>query len=66
MDQDQKDKPPRMSGEQIAQLIFGIVLFGVLMGLRTEFQSLWLRMLVAGCAGAVLAIFVLPLRRRKN
>ena len=55
-----------MSGEQIAQLIFGIVLFGVLMGLRTELHSLWLRMLVAGCAGAALAIFVLPLRRRKN
>ena len=30
-----------------AMRILGIVLFGVLMALRAEFHSLWLRMLVA-------------------
>ncbi len=40
--------------------IFGIVLFGVLMGLRTELHSLWLRMLVAGSAGVVLVILARP------
>jgi hypothetical protein len=52
-----------MTGAQIAQFVFGIILFGVLMGIREEFASIWIRMLVAGCAGAVLGILLLPVRR---
>jgi len=63
MSDDQKHEPPRMTGAQIAQFVFGIILFGVLMGIREEFASIWIRMLVAGCAGAVLGILLLPVRR---
>lgn len=65
MEAEQNGKPPRMNGGQVAQVIFGVVVFGVLMGFRQEFHSMWVRMLVAACAGAVLGIFViLPARRR--
>jgi hypothetical protein len=50
---------------QRIRLVVGIVIFGVLMGLRPEFGSRWTRCLVAGIAGAVLASCVLPLTRRK-
>jgi len=63
MSEDQKPEAPKPTGAQIAQFIFGTILFGVLMGMRTEFSSIWGRMLVAVCAGAVLGIFVLPLRK---
>jgi len=66
MNEEQKSKPPRLSGGQIAQLIAGIILFGVLMGLRTEVQSVWLRMLVAAGAGTALAIAMLSVRRRRG
>jgi hypothetical protein len=59
MDEEQKGKSPPMSGNQVAQFIFGVVLYGVLMGLRTEFRSVWMRMLVGACAGTVLGMFVL-------
>jgi len=63
MTDDQKQKPPRLTGAQIARFVLGVVLFGVLMGIRGEFASIWIRMLAAGCAGAVLGICVLPLWR---
>ena len=57
------DKRPRMTGPQILRLIIGVVCFGVLLGLRQEFSSLWGRAIVAGCAGAILVICVVSLRK---
>ena len=33
-----------------------ILAFGVFMGIRNEFEQLWVRMVCAGCAGAVLGV----------
>ena len=63
MSEDQNQKAPKVPPAQIARFIIGIVLFGVLMGARTEFHSFWMRAFVAGCAGAALSIVVLPLRK---
>ena len=63
MSDDQKQEAPKVPPAQIARFICGIILFGVLMGSRTEFHLFWMRALVAGCAGAALGIFVLPLRK---
>jgi hypothetical protein len=62
MSDDPKPETPKRTGPEMGRVIFGILVFGVLMGIRGEFASLWIRMLVAACAGAVLAICVLPLR----
>ncbi len=66
MSDDQKPKAPKLAGAQIARFIVGSILFGVLMGLRGELASIWVRMLVAACAGAVLGACVLPIWRRKR
>jgi hypothetical protein len=39
------------------------VVFGVLIGLRTQFQTTWVRALVAACAGAVLGWVLLQVRK---
>ncbi len=59
---DQKQERPGLTKAQIAQVILGLILFVVLLGIRGQFDSVWIRMLVAGCALAVLFIFLLPLR----
>jgi hypothetical protein len=64
MSDDQKHEPRRLTGARIARFIVGIIVFGVLMGIRGEFGSIWTRMLVAACAGAVLAVSVVPLWKR--
>jgi len=66
MSEDQKPEAPKVPPAQIARFICGIILFGVLMGARGEFESFWIRALVAACAGAVLAILVLPLRKYRR
>jgi hypothetical protein len=66
MSDEQKQDPPKVPAWQIVRFVVGIVLFGVLMGLRDEFHSEWLRILVAGCAGGVIGVFVLPLRKYKS
>ena len=66
MSDDQKRGPPQVPGWEIARLLIGIVLFGVLMGLREEFHSFWMRALIAGCAGGAIGIFVLPLRKYRG
>lgn len=52
-----------MSSSQIIKLIVGIVFFGVLMDIRTEFEQVWLRALVAACAGGILGWAVLQARK---
>jgi uncharacterized protein (DUF983 family) len=66
MDSDEKEKTETLSPARVARFVIGVVVFGVLMGMRTEFESHWTRSLVAGLAGAVLAICILPMRRRKQ
>ena len=63
---DDRNKPPKVPAKEIAGFILGILLFGVFMGLRSDSQSFWVRMLLAGCAGAALGLFVLPLRKYKR
>jgi uncharacterized protein (DUF983 family) len=50
----------------VIRFVIGVVVFGLLMGLRPEFQSAWTWSLVAAIAAAVLAICILPLRREKQ
>ena len=63
---DEQNKPPSVPAKDIAGFVLGIILFGVFMGLRTESQSVWVRMLLAGCAGTALGSFVLPLRNYRR
>ena len=58
---DQKQERPGLTKAQIARVVLGLILFVVLLGIRGQFDSVWIRMLVAGCALAILAIFLLPL-----
>jgi hypothetical protein len=53
-------------GFEIVRLVVGIILFAVLMGLREDFHSFWMRAIVAGCAGGAIGIFVLPLRKYRG
>ena len=65
MNDDQKQTPPRLTRAQIAQCVLGIMIFALLMGIRQDLPSLWMRVLAAACAGAAFAILViLPLRKR--
>jgi len=59
---DQKQERPGLTKVQIARVVLGLILFVVLLAIREQFASVWIRMLVAGCAAAVLAILLLPLR----
>jgi len=53
-----------VSTARVVRFVVGVVAFGLLMGMRPEFESHWTRSLVAGMAGAVLAVCLLPMRRR--
>lgn len=55
-----------MSTARVFRFVIGVVIFGLLMGLRPEFESIWTRSLVAAVAAAILAICILPLRREKK
>lgn len=56
-------QPPLWRRPQIVKLATGVGVFGVLMGLRTDFEDLWVRALVAACAGAALGWALLQARR---
>lgn len=53
MSDEGNNKSSRMSWSQLLKLIVGIVVFAVLMAIRTESEQVWLRALVAACAGGV-------------
>jgi len=66
MDTNDKDKTEPLSAARVVRFVIGIVVFGGLMGMRPEFESHWTRSLVAGIAAAILALCMLPMRRRKK
>jgi hypothetical protein len=66
MDTNDKEKTEPLSVSRVIRFMTGVIVFGVLMGMRPEFESRWARSLVAGIAAAVLAICMLPMRRRKQ
>ena len=55
-----------MSTARVIRFVIGVVVFGLLMGIRPEFQSIWIRSLVAAVAAAILALCILPLRGRRS
>ena len=65
MNANEKDKAETVSAAHIVRFVISVVAFGVLMGARSEFSSIWTRSLVAGIAGAILGSSVLAMRRRK-
>jgi hypothetical protein len=66
MDSRGNEKDQLVTTARVIRFLIGVVVFGALMGLRPEFQSLWTRSLVAAVAAAVLALCILPLRRQKQ
>ena len=65
MRDDRADKPSRLSSGQILNLVTGVVACGILLGIRTEFEQVWLRALVAVCAGGALVWAFLQARNSK-
>lgn len=51
---------------RLIRLIIAIVIFAVLIAIRTEFDATWLRVLVAACAGAVLGWGILQFTRHRR
>jgi len=66
MDTNEKEKTERVSAARVVRMLIGFVGFGLLMGMRPEFESRWTRSVVAAIAAAFLVICVLPMRRRKQ
>ncbi|TLU82113.1 MAG: hypothetical protein FDX30_11545 [Chlorobium sp.] len=64
MNKERKSKSAPLSGRQIVKIILGILIFGILMGIRTEMHYAWLRIACAGCAGAALGFAIVSFRRR--
>ncbi|TMP96369.1 MAG: hypothetical protein E6L09_15100 [Verrucomicrobia bacterium] len=54
-----------LSAAQIAKLVIGIVVFGLLLGVRAEFEHIWVRAAVAGCAWGTLGWALLQARKKK-
>lgn len=66
METNEKQKTEPVTAARVVRFVIGVVVFGVLMGLRPEFESRWTRSFVAGIAAAILAVCILPMRRRKQ
>ncbi|MCX6902788.1 MAG: hypothetical protein NTW03_04800, partial [Verrucomicrobia bacterium] len=62
---ERKENTKPVSTARIVRFVISFVVFGVLMGVRPVFESVWTRSLVAGIAGAVLGACLLPMGRRK-
>jgi hypothetical protein len=57
------NKTPQQRGSRWIWLVVGCTIFGALMSVREEFQSVWIRAGVAGCAGIVLGVSLLYFRK---
>ena len=53
-----------MNTSSVIRFLVGVVVFGVLMGLRPDCESRWTRSLVAGIAAATLAVCILAWKKR--
>ncbi len=53
-----------LSTARVVRCVVGVVVFGLLMGMKSAFESRWTRSLVASIAGAVLAVCILPMMKR--
>jgi TctA family transporter len=51
---------------QMVKLVIGIIMFALLMSERSNFEQRWIRALVAGCAGGILAWAVLQCRKSRD
>ncbi|MES2660342.1 MAG: hypothetical protein V4689_17090 [Verrucomicrobiota bacterium] len=56
-------KSSRLTTGRLGVLVAGILLFGVLMGIRNEFHSMWLRAMLAGCAAVILLVSILRTKK---
>ena len=66
MEEKHSNSSQNMSRGELIRCIVGVIILGMLLGLREEFHGLWLRILVAAFAGASLGIFVLPIVHRRR
>ncbi|MES2477084.1 MAG: hypothetical protein V4640_14965 [Verrucomicrobiota bacterium] len=58
-----KNASSQLTVSRLSVLVLGILIFAVLMGIRDEIPSMWLRALVAGCAAVILLVSILHLRK---
>lgn len=54
----------RLTLRRLWPAIAGVLVFGVLMGLRPEFSSTWARAAIATCAAIILCLGVAATRKR--
>jgi hypothetical protein len=66
MDTNKNEKTEPVDTARVFRFVNGVVVFGVLMGVRPEFGPVWTRSLGAGIAGAVLGACALPVWKRKR
>ena len=62
---DDDKKSPNLTPTQIAWIITGVIVFGILMGIRGEFTRVWVRMVLAMCAAGILIWVLLNARGSK-
>jgi hypothetical protein len=55
-----------LSKVQIVGVVAGVLAFGILMEVRSELEQLWMRALVAACAGGALGWALLQVRKGKS
>ena len=56
-------KLPESKDHRWAWLILGTIAFGLLMGIRPEFHSMWSRAAIAGCAFGIWGVSLSRFRR---
>lgn len=56
----EEKSPARVTIGQMAFMAAGIVVFGLLMGIRPSFESMWIRAGVAACAFFILGVTNFP------
>ena len=66
MNGEQKSKSTPLSGRQIVNIVLGILAFGLLMAIRAEMHTHWLRIACAGLAGAALGFSLVSIWRRRQ